>query len=128
PPWRRARQRRAPADILLTPPEQLALLLAMRDAPRFFASLRAVVLDELHAYHNSKRGDLVALALARLAGFAPAHRRVGLSATVADPEPLQRFLLPQRGDKFSLSAIVRGAAGAVPEIALSASDAYVPWV
>ena len=127
PPSRRARQRHTPPDILLTTPEQLALLLAARDAPRFFASLRAVVLDELHAYHNTKRGDLLALALARLATFAPAHRRVGLSATVADPEPLRRFLLPQRGDKVSLSALVRGAAGAVPEIAISASDAYVPW-
>ncbi len=127
PPSRRLRQRHAPPDILLTTPEQLALLVATRDAPRFFASVRAVVLDELHAFHNTKRGDLLALGLARLAGFAPGHRRIGLSATVADPEPLQRYLMPQFGGKRSLSALVRGAAGAVPEIAISASDAYVPW-
>ena len=127
PPSRRTRQRYTPPDILLTTPEQLALLLASRDAPRFFASLRAVVLDELHAYHNTKRGDLLALGLARLARFAPEHRRVGLSATVADPAPLQRYLVPQTNSVQSLSALVRGAAGAVPEIAISASDAYVPW-
>jgi len=127
PPSRRLRQRHTPPDILLTTPEQLALLLATRDAPRTFASLRAVVLDELHAYHNTKRGDLLALGLARLAAFAPSHRRIGLSATVADPEPLQRYLVPQRGDDASLSALVRGKGGAVPEIAISASDAYVPW-
>jgi len=127
PPSRRTRQRYTPPDILLTTPEQLALLIASRDAPRFFASLSAVVLDELHAYHNTKRGDLLALGLARLQAFAPGHRRVGLSATVADPAPLQRYLVPQRGSVQSLSALVRGAAGAVPEIAISASDAYVPW-
>jgi len=125
PPSRRARQRTSPPDILLTTPEQLALLLASRDAPRLFANLQAVVLDELHAIHNSKRGDLLALGLARLQAIAPQHRRIGLSATVADPEPLQRYLVPQ--DKDSLSALVRGAGGAAPEIAISASDSYVPW-
>jgi ATP-dependent helicase Lhr and Lhr-like helicase len=127
PPSRRLRQRHTPPDILLTTPEQLALLLATRDASRTFANLRAVVLDELHAFHNTKRGDLLALGLARLAAIAPGHRRVGLSATVADPEPLQRYLLPQHGDTDSLAALVRGASGAIPEIAISASDTYVPW-
>src|SRR5579871_2619836 len=89
PPSRRQRQRHVPPDMLLTTPEQLALLLASRDSHKFFASLRAVVLDELHAFHNTKRGDLLALGLARLAQFAPGHRRIGLSATVADPAPLQ---------------------------------------
>jgi ATP-dependent Lhr-like helicase len=127
PPSRRLRQRYTPPDILLTTPEQLALLVATRDAPRFFAGLRSVVLDELHAFHNTKRGDLLALGLARLATFAPDHRRVGLSATVADPEPLQRYLVPQRTVTDCRSALVRAAGGAVPEIAISASDAYVPW-
>jgi len=127
PPSRRTRQRHAPPDMLLTTPEQLALLLASRDAYKFFASLRAVVLDELHAIHNSKRGDLLALGLARLAKFAPDHRRVGLSATVADPAPLQRYLVPQRADAERRAELVRGAPGAVPEITISASDAYVPW-
>ena len=43
----RARQRRRPPDILLTTPEQLALLLASPDAPYLFGSLKRVVLDEL---------------------------------------------------------------------------------
>jgi ATP-dependent Lhr-like helicase len=127
PPSRRLRQRHVPPDILLTTPEQFALLLASRDAARFFAGLRAVVLDELHAIHNSKRGDLLALGLARLAGYAPQIRRVGLSATVADPAPLQRYLVPQPLAGEASAALVRGAAGARPEIAISASEAYVPW-
>ena len=124
---RRQRQRHSPPDILLTTPEQLALLLAAPTDKRMFASLKTVVLDELHAMHNSKRGDLLSLGLARLQTLAPKHRRVGLSATVADPVPLQRFLVPQPEKGEALSELVLGAAGAKPEIRISASDSYVPW-
>jgi ATP-dependent Lhr-like helicase len=127
PTSRRVRQKHVPPDILLTTPEQFALLLASRDARGIFSSLRAVVLDELHALHNTKRGDLLALGLARLGNYAPDHRRVGLSATVADPAPLQRYLVPQPLDGEARSALVLGASGARPDISISASDAYVPW-
>lgn len=127
PASRRQRQRYAPPDILLTTPEQLALLLSHRNAASMFEGLRTVVLDELHAIHNSKRGDLLALGLARLSQLAPGHRRVGLSATVADPAPLQRFLMPQPQEGEALAELVRGGAGAVPEIAILASEEYVPW-
>ena len=68
---RRQRQRRYPPDILLTTPEQLALLLSSDDAPFLFSSLRRIVLDELHALVTSKRGDLLSLGLARLWRLAP---------------------------------------------------------
>jgi ATP-dependent Lhr-like helicase len=124
---RRQRQRHVPPDILLTTPEQLALLLAHPAAPRLFETLRTVVLDELHALYNSKRGDLLALGLARLATLAPQHRRVGLSATVKDPQPLQRFLLPQPMTGEALAELVIAQGGARPQIEISASDEYVPW-
>ena len=127
PPSRRQRQKYSPPDILLTTPEQLALLVSSRDAPRLFEHLQTVVLDELHALANSKRGDLLSLGLARLAKLAPAHRRVGLSATVADPAPLQRYLVPQKPDSEALAALVMGAKGAVPVISILASEEYVPW-
>src|SRR6195952_2134299 len=92
---RRARQRRYPPDILLTTPEQLALLLSSDDAPFLFGSLKRIVLDELHALVTSKRGDLLSLGLARLWKLAPEVRAIGLSATVAEPESLARFLVPQ---------------------------------
>src|SRR5882724_10782347 len=63
---RRQRQRRYPPDILLTTPEQVALLLSSDDAPYLFSSLKRIVLDELHALVTSKRGDLLSLGLARL--------------------------------------------------------------
>src|SRR6185437_15120885 len=124
---RRQRQRYAPPDILLTTPEQLSLLLAHPRARTMFENLHTVVLDELHALYNSKRGDLLALALARLSTLAPSHRRVGLSATVKDPAPLQRFLMPQPPQGEVLSEIVIAAGGAKPHIEISASDSYVPW-
>ena len=77
---RRQRQRRYPPDILLTTPEQLALLLSSDDAPFLFGSLKRIVLDELHALVTSKRGDLLSLGLARLWRLAPRdarHRAVG---------------------------------------------------
>jgi len=123
---RRARQRHCPPDILLTTPEQLALLLAHPRAPQMFENLRTVVLDELHALTNSKRGDLLALGLARLSTLVPGHRRVGLSATVKDAGPLQRFLVPQTGGEC-LSQLVLAAGGAKPEIEISTSEEYVPW-
>jgi ATP-dependent Lhr-like helicase len=124
---RRQRQRHSPPDILLTTPEQLSLLLAHPRSTQMFENLRTVVLDELHALYNSKRGDLLALGLARLQSLAPQHRRVGLSATVKDPEPLQRFLVPQPMKGGALSQLVIAKGGAKPQIEISASDSYVPW-
>jgi ATP-dependent helicase Lhr and Lhr-like helicase len=89
---RRARQRTHPPDILLTTPEQIALLLSHPDAQHQFGQLRTIVLDELHALVASKRGDLLALGLARLRKLAPAARTIGLSATVARPSELRAYL------------------------------------
>ena len=124
---RRQRQRRDPPDILMTTPEQLALLLSYEDAPRLFSSLQCVVLDELHALANTKRGDLLALDLARLSALAPAMRRIGLSATVAEPDQLRRYLVPQVEGEERLSALVKGEGGAVPEIGILTPEVRIPW-
>src|SRR5207237_6438932 len=92
---RRQRQRRYPPDVLLTTPEQLALLLSSADGPFLFRSLKRLVLDELHALVTSKRGDLLSLGLARLFRLAPQLTAIGLSATVAEPESLCHYLVPQ---------------------------------
>ena len=80
---RRKRQKDAPPNLLLTTPESLALLLSQEDAPVLFAGLQTIVVDEVHALAGTKRGDQLALGLARLTVIAPGARRVGLSATVA---------------------------------------------
>ncbi len=94
---KRARQRLHPPDILMTTPEQLALFCAWPGSREYFKDLSVVILDEIHAVHGSKRGDLLNLALARLQRFSPGLRRVGLSATVNDPDMLRRWLVGQGG-------------------------------
>ena len=88
----RQRQRKNPPDILLTTPEQLALLIASDHAASFFADLKCVIIDEIHAIAPSKRGDLLSLGLATLATWSPTCRFLGLSATVRDPEQLAGWL------------------------------------
>src|SRR2546423_308626 len=82
---------------------QLALLIASPDAPFLFGGLRRVVLDEIHSLVTSKRGDLLALALVRLFRLSPGLSSVGLSATVADPDGLRRFLVPQHRGEAALA-------------------------
>lgn len=122
---RRTRQREDPPNLLLTTPESLLLLLANPEARALFAGLGAVVVDEIHALAGTKRGDQLALGLARLGVLAPAARRVGLSATVAHPEPLRAFLSPSgRADDVRLVQ-VRG--GAAPELAVQLPAGHLPW-
>jgi ATP-dependent Lhr-like helicase len=128
PAGRRARQRREPPDILITTPEQVSLLIAHPGAARMLADLRCIVLDELHALVTSKRGVLLSLALARLARLAPEARRIGLSATVADPDTLRAWLVPQDTEGVEhLADLVTGASGAPPDISILASAERVPW-
>src|SRR5579872_6237707 len=116
---RRQRQRVKPPDILLTTPEQLALFCAWEGSRRYFEDLACVIVDEVHATWPSKRGDLLALGLARLQQFAPNLRRVGLSATVDDPDVIRRWLTPTTQDAVDL---VRGAPGAPPVVDVLLSE------
>jgi ATP-dependent Lhr-like helicase len=124
---RRQRQRRYPPDILLTTPEQLALLLSSDDAPVLFSSLKRIVLDELHALVTSKRGDLLSLGLARLWRLAPQMRAIGLSATVAEPESLARFLVPQQNGVSAAADIVVAGGAAAPVVEMLDTKERLPW-
>ena len=126
PTSKRQRQRRDPPQILLTTPEQLALLLASADAPYLFGSLRRIILDELHALVTSKRGDLLSLGLARLFRLSPQLTSIGLSATVAQPDELCRFMVPQRA-KDSRADLIIAQAGAAPDVAMLNSRERLPW-
>jgi ATP-dependent Lhr-like helicase len=127
PASKRQRQRRYPPDILLTTPEQLALLLASADAPYLFGTLRRVVLDELHSLVTSKRGDLLSLGLARLFALAPQITSVGLSATVAEPDDLARFLVPQPPAGRARADLVLAQAGAQPQVTMLDTEEHLPW-
>ena len=129
PPAKRQRQRQRPPNILITTPEQVALLISMPEAQRLFGTLRRVIIDELHALAASKRGALLSLGLARLQTLAPNHRRIGLSATVADVDGLRAWIEPQSDDEGveALAALVEGGGGAVPEIAILDTEQRIPW-
>ncbi len=120
---RRRRQRADPPHILLTTPESLALLLSYEDAPRIFAGLSRVVVDEIHALAESKRGDQLMLCLSRLSALCPGLRRVGLSATVEDPAAIARFLARHPDQCEVLTA----DPGPDPDISMLETETPPPW-
>ena len=117
------RQRAAPPDILLTTPESFALLISYEDAPRIFSNLKRILVDEIHALSESKRGDQLVLALSRVQAIAPALRRVGLSATVDDPKAIATFLSPEPNP----CAIHFADPGTVPDIRMLSPLKDLPW-
>ncbi|NNE81837.1 MAG: ligase-associated DNA damage response DEXH box helicase [Silicimonas sp.] len=120
---RKKRQRADPPHILLTTPESLALLLTYEDAPRMFSSLSRVIVDEIHALAESKRGDQLMLCLAELQSMAPGIRRVGLSATVEDPAAIAHFLA-RHPDTCS---ILNADPGPAPQIDMLRTAELPPW-
>ncbi len=127
PAARRQRQKYLPPDILMTTPESLSLLIAAPDARDYFKGLKRVILDELHALIPNKRGHLLSLALARLRALAPQVRFCGLSATVPDAKPLIDYLTPQNREGVKSAKLIRGKAGAKPQVDVLMSEERIPW-
>ncbi len=130
PASRRQRQRTRPPEILMTTPEQLALLLSHEDAPYLFGDLDTVILDELHALSASKRGDLLVArsGAASCAGArADGDRAVGDGgASRPDCAPiLRRRRAPDT--QTALADVVAIGGGAKPDIAILERDEPVPW-
>ena len=117
------RQRADPPHILLTTPESLALLTSYEDAPRIFKGLQRVIIDEIHALSESKRGDQLMLAMSRLQALAPGLRRVGLSATVEDPDAIAAELASHPDP----CPILQADPGPDPDIQMLVTDEQPPW-
>lgn len=117
------RQRADPPHILLTTPESLALLTSYEDAPHIFKGVQRIIVDEIHALAENKRGDQLMLALSRLQSLAPNLRRVGLSATVEDPEAIAHQLACHPDP----CPILHADPGPVPDIQMLVTDDYPPW-
>ena len=128
---RKKRQREKPPHVLLTTPESLSLLLSYPESVDLFAGLKRIVIDEIHAFASQKRGDLLALGLARLHAIAPDAQRVALSATLANPLDFQEWLSPQPADgtgEILAADLVLGEKGAEPEVEiLLPVEQRVPW-
>ena len=123
PASRKRRQRADPPHILLTTPESLALLTSYEDAERTFKGLKRVIVDEIHALAENKRGDQLMLALSRLTTLAPSLRRVGLSATVEDPAAIAR-LLARHPDPCT---ILQADPSPDPDISMLTTSEPPPW-
>src|SRR6186713_233557 len=90
----RAAMRRTPPHILVTTPESLYLLLTSASGREMLTTVRTVIVDEIHAVAQTKRGAHLALTLARMdANAAQPMQRVGLSATQKPIEEVARFLV-----------------------------------
>jgi ATP-dependent helicase Lhr and Lhr-like helicase len=91
----RGRMLAEPPDILLTTPESLEVMLISSriDVAAFLGSVRAVVVDEVHAFAGDDRGWHLLSVLERISRIADRPlQRIGLSATVGDPERLLEWL------------------------------------
>jgi ATP-dependent Lhr-like helicase len=122
---RKARQRLRPPQVLLTTPESLSLLLSYPDSATMFEGLRTIIVDELHGFAKEKRGDLLSLSIARLAKLAPGLRRVGLSATISDPDAYRSWLAPDAD--MDLVDLVIGDPGAEPDLSILIPHNKIPW-
>jgi len=107
----------------LTTPESLALLLTYEDAPRIFKGVQRIIIDEIHALAESKRGDQLMLALSRLQSLAAGLRRVGLSATVEDPQGIADFLACHPAP----TQIIQADPGPDPDISMLETQEPPPW-
>ena len=117
-PKERAAQKKNPPHILVTTPESLTLLLSQPAWAPALARTRFLVVDELHALAENKRGSLLALAAERLEALVDSKRpdgpgllRIGLSATVSPLPELARFLVGP-GRRCEIVEILPASAGA----------------
>ncbi|MFM8355364.1 MAG: helicase-related protein, partial [Gammaproteobacteria bacterium] len=82
PPATRARLLRKPPEILITTPESLLLMLSSERGRAALATVRTVILDEVHALVGDRRGTVLLTALERLVRLTGEVQRIALSATV----------------------------------------------
>src|SRR5207249_3298218 len=93
----RSRQAKSPPDVMITTPETLQAIMIGRRMKEHLRSVRWVVVDEVHELATDERGVQLSLALERLLDLTEIEfQRIGLSATIGEPERIARFLVGER--------------------------------
>ena len=117
------RQRVDPPHILLTTPESLALLVSFPESKVLFANLERIVIDEIHALVESKRGHQLVLAISRLQSLCTNLRKIGLSATVENPSEIAQFISKNEAS----CPIIFAKTGIEPDISMLQTKVSPPW-
>ena len=117
------RQRIDPPQILLTTPESLALLISFPEANALFANLERIIIDEIHALVENKRGHQLLLAISRLQSISKNLRKLALSATVDHPQEIAGFI----SENDNNCPIIFAEPGPDPNISMLQTTASPPW-
>lgn len=96
-----------PAPVLISTPESIQILLNSKKIESYLAHVKFVVVDELHELAQNERGTQLAIALERLEAIAPGFQRIGLSATVGNPEELAEFMKPDSHVEILKTGLVK---------------------
>ena len=123
PQSKRNRQRTKPPHILLTTPESFELMLGWPDAASLFATIKTIIIDEIHALSGTKRGDLLSLSLAKCRQASPDARAIGLSATVANPKRFSSLL----SENPKNVTIIQPKIQKEIQISMLETEAELPW-